>query len=151
MHAICARLRMISHIIRCPGYIQSVPAGENYLGSFCEISPQMLPCILRKHLRTVSHKASLAPARRRGDGHRRFPAAKGGLGREGGTAPAAGCWAPKLQVVGVKASSSWPFLGRGLCSAGCVVGRVDTAVVLAPFKWWTKEGERRWLEFLQEA
>lgn len=44
----------------------------------------MLPCILRKHLRTVSHKASLAPARRRGDGHRRFPAAKGGLGREGG-------------------------------------------------------------------
>lgn len=90
MRAICARLRLISHIIRCPGYIQSVPAGENYLGSFGEISPQMLPCIPGKR-----HRAALAHGWRCGDGHRRVPPARD-----------TGChvlWgAEDLQLVGVK-------------------------------------------------
>lgn len=90
MHAICARLRLISHIIRRPGYIQSVPAGENYLGSFGEISPQMLPCIRGKR-----RGAALAHSWRCGDGHGRFPPARD-----------TGChvlWAAgDLQLVGVK-------------------------------------------------
>lgn len=148
MHAICARLRLISHIIRCPGYIQSVPAGENYLGSFGEISPQMLPCVLRKHSRAVRHKASLAHGWRCGDGHRRFPAARRGGWWQGRGGAISGGVLSICSWWGLKARSFWSFPRRSLCSTGCVLERAGFVVVLALFYVKTEKAKSIGWKFL---
>lgn len=135
MHAICAQLQLIFHIIRCPGYIQRVPAGENRLGSVGEISPQMLPCFSGKRSGAARRRASPAHGGRCGDRHGRFPAARRGLAARQGGATSCGVlqWRSFTGKELLTLSGEETLLCRGMLE------RAGFTVALQCFMWKIEE------------